>query len=80
MMKASKGGKSESPFKEKTETYLHYNGKSNKKYQVKNVADSYAIMDASQKVLVVFSSAALGKDKAKVLAKSYCDMLNTLLD
>lgn len=27
--------------------------KSNKKYQVKNVADSYAIMDASQKVLVV---------------------------
>lgn len=55
--------------------------KSNKKYQVKNVADSYAIMDASQKeILVVFSSAALGKDKAKVLAKSYCDMLNTLLD
>lgn len=55
--------------------------KSNKKYQVKNIADSYAIMDASQKeILVVFSSAALGKDKAKVLAKSYCDMLNTLLD
>lgn len=37
-------------------------------------------MDASQKVLVVFSSAALGKDKAKVLAKSYRDTLNTLLD
>lgn len=54
--------------------------KSNKKYQVKNVADSYAIMDAAQKVLVVFSSAALGKDKARVLAKSYCDMLNTLLN
>lgn len=54
--------------------------KSNKKYQVKNVADSYAIMDASQKVLAVFSSAALGKDKAKVLAKPYCGMLDTLLD
>lgn len=54
--------------------------KSNKKYQVKNVADSYAIMDASQKVLAVFSSAAPGKDKAKVLAKSYCGMPNTLPD
>ena len=54
--------------------------KSNKKYRVKNVADSYAVMDAAQKVPVVFSSAAPGKDKAKVPAKSYCDMLNTLPD
>lgn len=54
--------------------------KSNKKYQVKNVADSYAIMGAPQKALAVFSSAALGKDKAKALAEPYCGMLNTLLD
>lgn len=53
--------------------------KSNTNYMVKPVGETYAVLDTAANVLVVFNSAVLGKDKAKALAKAYCDMLNELL-
>lgn len=52
---------------------------SNTNYMVKPVGETYAVLDTAANVLVVFNSAVLGKDKAKALAKAYCDMLNELL-
>lgn len=53
--------------------------KSNTNYMVKPVGGTYAVLDTAANVLVVFNGAVLGKDKAKALAKAYCDMLNELL-
>jgi hypothetical protein len=52
---------------------------SNTNYMVKPLGETYAVLDTAANVLVVFNSAVLGKDKAKALAKAYCDMLNELL-